>query len=339
MTTVNSVSFGKISTGPGYVVGVDAGGSKVAAGLISHAGQVVFAIQHPMDTRGAEASLACIAGAVEAVIAGSDVERSAIRGVGFGIPGIVDAERGIGVASANLGWRNVPVRQRLNELLGLPCEIEEDVRTAALGEARLGAGRGLDSLFFLVIGTGIAGALILNGKLLKGAANIAGEIGHAMLVADGPRCKCGGRGCFEALAAGPAIAARARGKLEKGTPSLLLNLCGGDVASITAKMVFEAAGQGDPLSLETVEETCEYVAFALQFIALDVNPQVIILAGGVPRAGRQFMEPVLRRLERQAAESVVFSQTFHPEMVRLSALGDQVGVLGAATLVPGFLEY
>jgi glucokinase len=104
-------------------------------------------------------------------------------------------------------------------------------------------------------------------------------------------------------------------------------------------MVFEAAGQGDTLAVETVDETSAYVAFALQFIALDVNPRLIVLAGGVPRAGRPFLDPLLKRLGQQAAESVVFSQTFHPGMVQLSALGDQVGVLGAATLVPEFLEY
>jgi glucokinase len=339
MTTVDNTTLDAPGSEQSYVLGVDAGGSKVAAALVDRTGRVCYAIQEPMITGGAEASLACIAGAVEAVIAGSGVGRSAIQGVGFGIPGIVDAERGVGVASANLGWRNVPVRQRLNEILGLPCQIEEDVRTAALGEARLGAGRGLDSLFFLVIGTGIAGALVLDGKLLKGADNIAGEIGHAMIEINGPRCKCGAHGCFEALAAGSAIATRARDKLEKGGSLRLAALYSGDLASITAKMVFEAAGQGDPAALEAIEETSAYIAFVLQFIALDVNPRLIVLAGGVPRAGSIFLEPVLRRLEQQAVESVVFSQTYHPGLVQLSALGERVGVLGAATLVPGFLEY
>lgn len=250
-----------------------------------------------------------------------------IYAVGLGIPGLVDPVRGVGIASVNLNWRNVPVRAELQERLGLPCFIENDVKAAALGEARYGAGRGLDSLVFLIIGTGIAASVVQNHTILRGSHGIAGEIGHAIIEPDGPVCKCGGRGCFEALASGPAIAARAVAKLQAGGSSPLASL-----PEITAEDVFEAAAGGDPLALQTIREVAAYVAFVVQFLALAYDPQVIVLGGGISLTGNLFFDPIRHALEKQARENWVFREMYSPELVQVTRMGADIAVIGAAAL-------
>jgi glucokinase len=311
------------------VVGVDVGGTKVLASLVDGMGSILGRVCRPTIVDSPEATLDGIAGTVEQAIRESGVSRQLVRAVGLGIPGLIDPVRGIGLASVNLNWRDVPVKAELEARLGLPCAIENDVKVAALGEARYGAGKGLENLVFLVIGTGIAAGIVLDDKVYRGPTGMAGEIGHAMIERDGPPCKCGGYGCFEALASGPAIAARAARKLQSGRTSLLAKAGGG----LTAEDVFQAAAMGDALAQETADEVGEYVAFAIQFLALAYDPRVVVLGGGVPQAGKPFLEPVLRALERQAKQNWVFRELYRPGFLQVSRLGSDIGVLGAAALV------
>ncbi len=305
------------------VLGVDVGGTKIAASLVDSQGRLLGMVRHPTDVSNPQATLDSIAVAAEQAITVGGADRSLVRGVGLGIPGLVDAQRGVGIASVNLVWRDVPVAASLEQRLGLSCYIENDVRAAALGESRYGAGRGLDSMVYLVLGTGIAAAVIQDGRVYPGSHGLAG----------GPLCKCGGRGCFEALASGPAIAARAVEKMRAGRSSLLTTPAG-ELCALSAEQVFQAAAQGDELALETVQETASYVAFVIQFLALAYDPQLFVLGGGVPKAGAAFLNPLLRILERMAEENWVFRQLYHPGLVQLNQLGEEIGVLGAATLVP-----
>jgi glucokinase len=168
---------------------------------------------------------------------------------------------------------------------------------------------------------------VQNHTILRGAHGIAGEIGHAVVDPDGPQCKCGGRGCFEALASGPAIAARATAKLAAGGKSSLASL-----AEISAEDVFEAGGQGDRLAGETIQEVAGYVAFVLQFLALAYDPQVIVLGGGIPLAGDQFIDPVQKALAKQASENWVFREMYSPDLVQVTKMGADIAVIGAAAL-------
>jgi len=318
---------------PPYVVGVDVGGSKIASALVDSMGHLSGYVRIPTDVSSPEATLESIASAVRQSMSTGLPQARAVISVGLGIPGLVDADKGIGLASVNLGWHDVAVRDGLQARLSLPCAIENDVRAAALGEARFGAGMGLDSLVLLSIGTGIAAAVILGKVLHRGAHGLAGEIGHAVLDPDGPPCKCGGRGCFEALASGPAIAARAAQKMRRAGVSSL----GGDPLagpqSLTARDVFAAAAQGNPLAQETVCEVADYVALAVQFLALAYDPQVIVLSGGVSQAGGSFLDLVRSALERLAKENWVFRGVYSPDLLKLSRLGEDLGILGAAALV------
>jgi len=311
------------------VVGVDVGGTKVLASLVDGMGSLLGRVYRPTIIDSPEATLDGIARTVEQAIRESGVSRQLVRGVGLGIPGLIDPARGIGVASVNLNWRDVPVKAELEARLDLPCAIENDVKAAALGEARYGAGKGLENLVFLVIGTGIAAGIVLDNKVYRGPTGMAGEIGHAMIERDGPPCKCGGHGCFEVLASGPAIAAHAARKLSSGRPSLLAKAGEG----LTAEDVFQAAAMGDALARETAEEVGEYVAFAIQFLALAYDPRIVVLGGGVPQAGKPFLDPVLHFLDRQAKQNWVFRELYRPGFLQVSRLGSDIGVLGAAALV------
>src|SRR4051812_28066695 len=191
------------------VVGVDVGGTKIAAGVIEGSGRITGQVKIATDTSQSVTILDSIEQAVRASLRASGLDLSQIKGVGLGIPGVVDPEAGIGIESANLGWRNVGVKALLEERLGVTCYIENDVGAGALGENLYGAGRGFDDMVYLSLGTGVAARAIIGGKLYRGTHGVAGEIGHISLVAGEKICRCGGQGCLEAWASGPAIAAQA----------------------------------------------------------------------------------------------------------------------------------
>jgi glucokinase-like ROK family protein len=308
------------------VVGVDVGGTKIAAGVVDAQGRISGRVRQPTETSSPQATLDSIAQAVEGSIGEMGISRAQIRGVGLGIPGLVDPLRGIGINSVNLSWQNVPVKAGLEARLHLECIIENDVKAAALGEARFGAGKGLDNLVYLSIGTGIAAAIVIDHKLYRGLNGMAGEIGHAMIRRGGPLCRCGSHGCFEALASGPAIASRMVQKLESGSRSILAG------KEVTAEAVYQAAAQGDELALEVARAVGEDIAFVIQFMALAYEPQVVVLGGGVANSGRAFLDPVTQALEHHAGENWVFRAVYTPDFVQLTKLGGDIGVLGAAAL-------
>lgn len=317
---------------PPLVVGVDVGGTKIAAAVVDAAGQIYGRVQVPTDVRGAEATLRSIAEAILRALSAAEVARDDVLAAGLGVPGKVDSEAGVGVLSVNLGWREVPVKALLEARLGLPCVLENDVKAATLGEGRFGAGRGMRNFIYLSVGTGIAAGLVLNGRLYRGSTGMAGEVGHAIVAPRGPRCKCGARGCLEAVASGPAIAARAMEVLHTSRPTLLRDLAGGPDGQVTAEQVFAAAAQGDPVAKEVVERAGAYLGLAISQLIMAFDPQVIILGGGVAQGGDLLLQAIHGGLRRQAAESFVFREMLRPEGVRLTALGTDVGILGAAAL-------
>ncbi|MCJ7667681.1 MAG: ROK family protein, partial [Anaerolineae bacterium] len=253
----------------------------------------------------------------------------------LGLPGKVDPERGIGILSVNLGWRDVPVKSMLEEELGLPCFIENDVKVAALGESRYGAGKGLRNMVYLTIGTGIAAGVIIEGKIYRGSTGMAGEIGHAIIERNGPRCKCGTRGCLEAVAAGPAIAALAISAIEAGSETSLRDMAKANKGLVTAEMVCQAARQGNPVAREIFEEIGSYIGLGVHMLIMLYDPELVVLGGGVTGAGDLLLNPVRRELKRLATWSYVAKEMLKPEMVRLTPLGTDVGILGAAALAEG----
>ncbi|OGO34489.1 MAG: hypothetical protein A2Z16_16555 [Chloroflexi bacterium RBG_16_54_18] len=315
-----------------YAVGVDVGGTKIAAALVDASGKLLGNTRCPTVISGPESTLDGIASTVSLAIQSTGIADSDIRGVGLGIPGTVDPVLGLGLASVNLNWRNVAVVEGLERRLSIPCRIENDVRAAGLGEARFGAGVGKSSLVFLTIGTGVAASVILDGKIWRGSHGLAGEIGHTSFDPYGPQCKCGGTGCLEALVSGPAIAARAAAKVITASSSARRDSDALRGSKLTARIVFAAARQGNALALEVIEETCSYLALAIQWLVLSYDPQLMVLGGGVSQAGDQLLTPLTHHLQRLADASWVFGSIFNPDLVQLSTLGEDSGILGAAAL-------
>lgn len=317
--------------GAPFAIGVDVGGTKIAAALVDSQGRIFGVKTRKTDVSSPDKTLESIASTVLEVMESEKVEPQDIKGVGLGIPGIVDPDRGIGVASVNLQWRNVPVVHELQNRLGIPCVIENDVKVAALGELKYGSGRGLKNIIYLNIGTGVAAAIILEGKIYRGQNGMAGEIGHAVVDIRGPQCKCGGRGCLEAIVSGPAILQRVEEKIKAGTTSSLgpLFLKGHP----TLKEIYQASANGDPAAMEATHEVAHYLAIAIQYLALAYDPQRLILGGGVVYSSPLFIDYLMRAVNQLAKESWVFRDLLTPDFIQLTSLGANIGILGAAALI------
>lgn len=318
----------RMPDGPNTMIGTDVGGTKIAVSLVDKEGRILASLKRPTETSNPDATLGSIAAAVKEFATANNLNLNQFSALGFGIPGLVDAEKGLGIASVNLGWENVAVRKGLEDRLGVPCLIDNDVRTGALGEARFGAAKGLKNVVYLNIGTGISAVVLLDGKIFAGVRGLAGEIGHAILVPDGPICKCGGRGCFEAVASGPGIAEWASNKIVNGASSSLLK----QDQVLTCEAVFDAARQEDDVALETLREIGALMALAIENIILAYDPDVLVIGGSVVLGSPLLFENIYRKLQELAGGSWVFRKAYSKELVRLSTLGNNAGVLGAAAL-------
>lgn len=315
------------------IIGVDVGGSKIAVGLVSSGGHLVHSSVTYTDVRSESATLDSIANAVKHFIAKHEITLSGDAIIGFGIPGLVDPEKGIGIASVNLNWKNVPVRSELISRLNVNCVIDNDVRVGAIGEAIYGLAKNTAFFIYLNVGTGVSAVVVDEGKIFTGMNGLAGEIGHAVFIPDGPLCKCGGHGCLEALVSGPAIAQRAQNKLQT-----INGFKGEDVhleseLELTPRKVFIAAGKGEKYALDTIREVGDLLAYSLQHLALAYDPQMIVLAGGVIQGGEFLTDYVHKRLNLLADASWVFGKLYNKDLVKVSALGSHAGIFGAAALV------
>ncbi len=318
---------------PQKIIGIDVGGTKISAGLVDLQGNIHWSARHPTDISSPEATLDGIARAAQELMVANHLDPENIEAIGFGIPGLVNAEKGIGIASVNLGWRNVSVRAGLEARLGIRCAIDNDVRAGALGEAYFGGAKGLKNLVYLNIGTGISAVILIDGVFFLGSHGLAGEIGHAVLVPDGAECKCGGRGCLEALASGHGIVERALTKIKSGHDSILA-ASGWPVADqVTAEHVFTAAARQDRVAIETLEEVGRFIAYSLEYLALAYDPEAIVIGGSIVLSSASLFKTIRRTLQDLASRSWVFGRAYTDDLVRLSTLGNNAGVLGAAALV------
>jgi glucokinase len=271
-----------------FVIGVDIGGTKVAAGLVNERGKILFQSRTPMvaDRDGA-AGLSAVVAAIEEIFAKSDEggkRKPGIRGIGICSPGPLDPKRGVVLNPPNVPcWRNFPLADEVAKAYGVPVKVDNDANAAALAESRWGAGQGYRNIFYATIGTGIGTGIIFDHQIYHGRTGAAGEGGHLSIDHRGPRCGCGKPGCIEALAAGPAIAKRARAKLRAsdGHDSQILDLTGGDIEAVSSETVGRAYSQGDALAKQILDETVEFLALWLGNIIDLLDPEVLIVGGGV----------------------------------------------------------
>lgn len=312
-----------------YVIGVDLGGTNVTVLLLDSRGGICSVIKDKTSAReGPTVVLGQITSLVLALVDQADLALSQVRGMGIGLPGVVASATGMALFLPNLpGWHDIPVAKYFKESLGLEVYCENDARMAAWGEKLMGAGQGFADLVCLTLGTGIGSGVFLQGKLWRGHLGSAGEIGHLTIEKDGPVCTCGNRGCLEMYASGRGIARRTREALVKNESSLLNQLVGGKIEEVSAATVHEAALAGDQLALCLLQETAEYLGLALANLANILNPEVLVLGGGVTSGmGEMLLSPV-RKVVNERAMSLN-SQV----VIKQAQLGERAGAIGAAHL-------
>jgi glucokinase len=306
-------------------VGVDVGGTKVAAGVVAEDGTVLARTRRPTPSTSPEDVERAIASIVEELRASHEV-----AAVGIGAAGFIDAERSTVLFAPNLAWRDEPLRDDVSRLVGLPVVVENDANAAAWGEYRFGAGKGVEHMVCVTVGTGIGGGIVLNGSLYRGRFGIGAEFGHMQVVPDGRRCGCGQRGCWEQYCSGRALLHEAReiADVQKELGKRLLELGGGRPEGIEAVEVTKAAQEGDPAALACFAEMGEWLGTGLAALAATLDPQVFVVGGGVADAGALLLDPA-----RAAFEARLTGTAHRPHAeIRLAALGNDAGMVGAADL-------
>lgn len=310
----------------GLVVGVDIGGTKIAAGVVTPGGQILA--RRYARTPGQESPRV-----VEKTIADVVTElgvRHRIRAVGVAAAGFVDRNRATVLFAPHLSWRDEPLRDALKARLGVPVVVENDANAAAWAEVRVGAGVGEASTVLVNLGTGIGGSVVLDGYLYRGRYGTAGEFGHMTIVPDGHRCECGNRGCWEQYASGNALVREARELVRSRSPMAhaLAAAVDGDLDAITGPLVTSLAGGGDRASVELLESTGQWLGLGLANLADAFDPGLFVVGGGVSEAGGLLLDPARRAFLRNLA-----GRGYRPEAgIVPAALGNDAGMIGVADL-------
>ena len=306
-------------------VGVDVGGTKIAAGVVSEKGEILERLRRVTPARDPRATCEVIVALVRNL-----QQRHEVAAVGVGAAAYVDADRSTVLFAPNLAWRDEPLRVNVEKRCGLPVVVENDANAAAWAEARFGAGRGQQYLVVLTVGTGLGGGLVTGGELYRGRQGIAAEFGHVTVEPGGRRCGCGGRGCWERYASGRALILEAQ-ELATVSPAIagrLLELAGGRPESITGLHVPRAARDGDEAALEAFRVIGTWLGQGMAALTAVLDPEVFVLGGGVSAAGELLREPA----ERSLQERITARAYRQVPAVRLAEFGPEAGIVGAADL-------
>lgn len=312
----------------GKRIGIDVGGTNVKIALVED-GKIIYSNTVPTYAKmGYEYTVNNIKQAIRDLMKETTTTEKDIEGIGFDFPGQVDYQTGVVKLAPNIpGWVNVPIAQMIEDEFHIPTKIDNDVRCAALGEMKFGAGRGCENFICITVGTGIGSGIVINGKIVRGASNAAGEIGHIKLQAeDGPLCGCGDSGCLEAFASGPAIVAMAQDYLKGGKSSKFAELAGD--GEITPYIVAKAAEAGDPVAKRIFEIMGYRIGIGLTSVINLLNPEKVIIGGGVAECGDLLLEPIRKTVKTRAMK--VAGETV--EIVP-AELGNSAGVIGASMLI------
>ncbi len=311
-----------------FLVGVDIGGTKIAAGLVNHQGEIVKHVRaHMVANSGPAAGLDCVVKAIRELLEGVPPNQKPAA-LGVCAPGPLDPKKGVIINPPNVPcWRNFPLADELHKIFHLPVKVENDAKAAGLAEVLWGAGADYHNVFYATIGTGIGAAIIFNGKIYHGRTGAAAEAGHMGIQFDGPQCPCGKRGCIEYLASGPAIARRARKKLQESPNSSLLQMAGGNLENVTGEMVGKASAEKDAVAMEVVRETVDVLAYWLGNVVDFLEPDVIILGGGVSSMLAAHLDEIRARWK-----GAVLNPWPERIPVLLARYGEESGIAGAAAL-------
>lgn len=311
-----------------YAIGVDIGGTKIAAGVVDEDGVIL--------AKAKRRTAAGDAAAIDLAVAELCLELSAaypVSALGIAAAGFISSDRATALFAPNVAWRDYPLRERIAALVGRPdlrIVVENDANAAGWAEFRFGVGRDIDDMLLLTVGTGLGGALVVDGRLVRGAWGVAAEVGHMRLVPDGELCGCGQRGCWEQYASGSALVreARSAAATQPDRAGRLLELAGGDPRKVTGPSVTRAAQEGDPLATELLAELGHWIGAGSASVSALLDPAIVVIGGGVGAAGDLLVGPA-----RQSYLAHLSGRGFRPEArIELAALGNEAGIVGAADL-------
>jgi len=317
------------------IIGMDIGGTTTHIALVTLAGDILNMSSCETNVgQGVSGVFEKISNITNSLLKETDIPgKGKVLGIGVGVPGLIDPVKGVMKKAPNFPkWNNVHIKDILEKRFNIPVFIEHNVRVITLGEGCYGPAKGIDNFLCITIGTGIGLGIFCNGQLVRGAHFHAGEFGHMTVLKNGPLCGCGNRGCLEALAAGPAIKARARRAVRQKKKTAISDI-EPNIKNITAKTVFDAAKRKDRIANHILYEAAEFIGIGLSTLLLVLDPQLVIIGGGIAQGGKLLLNRIRDSVKRH-------TYTFKDKTDRIvfSKLGDYAGVLGGAALVKDRLK-
>ena len=309
-------------------VGIDVGGTGIQVGVLDEQRNILAEGSIPTCTTiPFSEQVALITECVLGTVTGAGLNADQIESVGAGIPGIANTATGEIIKCPNMGWNHLPFREEVRKHLDIPIFIDNDANVAALAESVAGVSAGTSSSVFITIGTGIGSGIILNGKIWNGFHGIGGELGHVIFALNGVPCSCGNHGCLERYCSATALIRMAREAVAVHTDTLIMKKVGNDITKIEARTVIDAARESDPLAMEVFGRFIDQLAQAVANVVNFLDPEVIVLGGGVSKAGSFQLDP----LHSKYTKYVLYNDQPLPE-IKLAVLGPEAGIIGAAML-------
>ena len=310
-----------------YYIGIDLGGTNIAVGLVNEEGRIIAKTETPtLASRPYQELIKDMAACAKKVMEEAKITEDELHSIGVGIPGVADKD-GMVIFCTNLGWRNVPLRAELQQYINKPVYMDNDATVAGWAEYQAGVSRGTDSSVFMTLGTGLGGGIVMNGKIWAGAHGAGSELGHLVIEVDGVPCTCGKRGCAERYCSATAIIRMAREACADAPNCAIMRAVDGEADKINAKIVLDAAKEGDSVALSVFNRFIKYLTIAINNVISFLDPDMIILGGGVSRAGDFLLDAI-----KAALPEYLFYPTLKQPELRIASLGNDAGIIGAALL-------
>ena len=309
-------------------IGIDLGGTNIAVGIVDEKGNILAQTSTPtLPERPYQDLVKDMAGCILSVMGKAGVTSDDIQSIGIGIPGVADQKEGSVIFCTNLGWRDIPLREEMQKYINKPVFIDNDATVAGLAESVVGVSAGCQSSVFITLGTGVGAGIVINGRPWSGAHGVGSELGHMTLVVDGVPCTCGNDGCVERYCSATAIIRMARAACLGYPESMMMKMAGDDPEKIDARVVIDAAKAGDPTALQVFNRFTRYLAITVNNVTAFLDPEMIVLGGGVSKAGEFLLENVKKQLPRY-----LMYKTLPSPRLELARLGNEAGIIGAAML-------
>jgi glucokinase len=307
-----------------HAIGIDIGGTKIAGALVDADGVIIRELRVPTPVKDPTALVDSVVNLVNELRAGVEV-----LGVGVAMAGFIDHQQSNVIYGTNFGWKNFPLKSEIESKLDIPVIIENDANAAGWAEYRFGAGKGYQHMVMLTLGTGVGGAIIVDGKMLRGGFGVAGELGHMRIVPDGIPCGCGQRGCIESYASGTALLRTANELVDSGVPEAeRLSQLKAEAGKLTGAEVYQALVERDPGAVKLLEELAGWLGQAIASLSAILDPEIVVIGGGVSQAGELLLGPI-----RDSFRKFAPAGGFRPELAVVTAeFVNDAGVVGAADL-------